>query len=283
MWSERIGLIMKTKFSVLLSIYYKEKPKNFRECMESIYSQSVLPDEIVLVEDGKLTEELYEAVSEYENMNSAVRFVTVPLPENRGLGLALAEGIHHCCNELVARMDTDDICAPCRFEMQLNAFANNPKLDIVGGYISEFAEDKDHVISERTVPLGNYSIKQYQRKRDAFNHMTVMYKKSAVLAAGNYKDCPLMEDSLLWADMIRNHCHMANIGETLVYARTGNDMLERRGGYDYFLKYRAGRKRILRTGTISRSDYLVTVMAQFVVCMMPLSMRRFVFKEILRK
>ena len=92
-----------------------------------------------------------------------------------------------------------------------------------------------------------------------------------------------MEDSLLWADMIRNHCHMANIGETLVYARTGNGMLERRGGYDYFLKYSAGRKRILRTGTISRSDYFVTVMAQFVVCMMPLSMRRIVFNKILRK
>ncbi len=274
---------MKTKFSVLLSIYYKEKPENFRECMESIYSQSVLPDEIVLVEDGKLTEALYEAISEYENIKSTVRFVTVPLPSNRGLGLALAEGIYHCSNELVARMDTDDICVPCRFEMQLRAFADNPKLDIVGGYISEFADDKDHIISDRTVPLDNYSIKQYQRKRDAFNHMTVMYKKSAVLLAGNYKDCPLMEDSLLWADMIKIHCYMANIGKTLVYARTGTGMLERRGGYDYFLKYRAGRKRILKTGTISRSDYFITVMAQFVVCTMPLSMRGFVFNKILRK
>ena len=273
----------KVKFSVLLSIYYKEKPEYFRECMESVYSQTVLPDEIVLVEDGRLTDELYEAIRDYECRPSEINFVTVKLEKNSGLGLALAEGIKHCSNELVARMDTDDICVPDRFERQLDAFSENPWLDIIGGYISEFSDDMHNIISERTVPLGNYVIKQYQRKRDAFNHMTVMYKRSAVLAAGNYQDCLLMEDSLLWANMIRNHCRMANIGETLVYARTGDDMLKRRGGFDYFLKYKAGRKRrILKTGTISAADYFVTVAAQFVVCMMPLWMRSLVFKKILR-
>ena len=173
----------KVKFSVLLSIYYKEKPEYFRECMESIYSQTVLPDEIVLVEDGRLTEELYEAIRDYECRPSEINFVTVKLEKNSGLGLALAEGIKHCSNELVARMDTDDICVPDRFERQLNAFSENPGLDIIGGYISEFSDDTRNIISERTVPLGNYVIKQYQRKRDAFNHMTVMYKRSAVLQA----------------------------------------------------------------------------------------------------
>ena len=94
----------KVKFSVLLSIYYKEKPEYFRECMESIYSQTVLPDEIVLVEDGRLTDELYEAISEYECRASEINFVTVKLEKNSGLGLALAEGIKHCSNELVARV-----------------------------------------------------------------------------------------------------------------------------------------------------------------------------------
>lgn len=156
-----------------------EKPEYFRECMESIYSQTVLPDEIVLVEDGRLTDELYEAIRDYECRPSEINFVTVKLEKNSGLGLALAEGIKHCSNELVARMDTDDICVPDRFERQLDAFSENPWLDIIGGYISEFSDDMHNIISERTVPLGNYVIKQYQRKRDAFNHMTVMYKRSA--------------------------------------------------------------------------------------------------------
>lgn len=272
----------KVKFSVLLSIYYKEKPEYFRECMESIYSQTVLPDEIVLVEDGRLTDELYEAIRDYECRPSEINFVTVKLKKNSGLGLALAEGIKHCSNELVARMDTDDICVPDRFERQLNAFNQNKNLDVVGGYIAEFDVDKEHITAERKVPLNHKEIVSYQRKRDGLNHVSVMFKRRSVLESGNYKSCLLMEDSLLWANMIKNHCHMANLDKVLVYVRTGEDMLKRRGGFDYFLKYREGRKTILRTGTISKSDYFITVAAQFVVCMMPLWMRSLVFKKILR-
>nr|WP_308655897.1 glycosyltransferase [uncultured Agathobacter sp.] len=270
------------KFSVLLSIYYKENPDYFRECMESIYSQTVLPDEIVLVEDGRLTDELYEAISEYECRASEINFVTVKLEKNSGLGLALAEGIKHCSNELVARMDTDDICVPDRFERQLKVFSNNNNLDVVGGFIAEFDIDKEHIVAERKVPLCHNDIVRYQRKRDGLNHVSVMFKRKSVLDAGNYKNCLLMEDSLLWANMIKNHCHMANIDEVLVYVRTGDDMLKRRGGFDYFIKYRSGRRKILQTGTISMSDYFITVAAQFVVCMMPLWMRSLVFKKILR-
>ena len=154
----------KVKFSVYCQFITRKNLSISRECMESIYSQTVLPDEIVLVEDGRLTDELYEAISEYECRPSEINFVTVKLEKNSGLGLALAEGIKHCSNELVARMDTDDICVPDRFERQLNAFSENPGLDIVGGYISEFSDDMHNIISERTVPLGNYVIKQYQRK-----------------------------------------------------------------------------------------------------------------------
>lgn len=272
------------KFSVLLSIYHKEKASNLRECFDSLFEQTVLPDEIVLVEDGPLSEELYHVIADIREQTEKrnITFVSVPLEENRGLGLALAEGIRHCSHEFIARMDTDDIALPKRFELQCNAFLRNPDLDIVGGYISEFAVDTDHITGERQIPLTCHGIYQYQRKRDAFNHMTVMYKKQAVLAAGNYQSCLLMEDSLLWAHMIKNHCKMANLAETLVYARTGEDMIKRRGGMDYFFKYRSGRKRILRTGTISHWDYFFTVAVQFVVCAMPVSLRTFFFEKVLR-
>ena len=179
-------------------------------------------------------------------------------------------------------MDTDDICVPDRFERQLNAFNQNKNLDVVGGYIAEFDVDKEHITAERKVPLNHKEIVSYQRKRDGLNHVSVMFKRRSVLESGNYKSCLLMEDSLLWANMIKNHCHMANLDKVLVYVRTGEDMLKRRGGFDYFLKYREGRKTILMTGTISKSDYFITVAAQFVVCMMPLWMRSLVFKKILR-
>lgn len=273
---------MKTKFSVLMSVYYKEKPQYFKECMDSLYSQTVLPDEIILVEDGRLTQELYDVIELYESKSEQISLVRVPLEQNRGLGLALAEGIKHCSNELIARMDTDDICVHDRFEKQLSAFEKTPGLDVVGGYIAEFDTDKEHTNALRKVPLKHSDIIRYQRKRDALNHVSVVFKKSAVLRSGNYQSCLLMEDSLLWANMIKNNCRMANIDEVLVYVRTGDDMIKRRGGLDYFVKYKNGRKTILRTGTISHYDYIATVFVQFIVCIMPISIRTFIFKKLLR-
>ncbi len=270
------------KFSVLMSLYIKEKPQNLRECMESLLQQTLLPDEIVIVEDGPLTDELEQILTEYKE-KSAVPVVCVPLPENKGLGLALAHGVVHCKYPLIARMDTDDISVPNRFELQMKEFDKDPTLDVLGGYIAEFTTTPKELESVREVPLNQKDIYQYQRKRDALNHVTVMFKKESVLKAGNYKDALLMEDSLLWANMIRVHARMKNIEDILVYVRTGEDMLKRRGGLEYFKKYKRGRKQILRTGTISGWDYFFTVSVQFVVCIVPLPVRRFVFNKLLRK
>lgn len=269
-------------FSVLMSIYYKEKPENLRECMESILQQTVKPAEIVLVEDGKLTDELYSEIERYKSQLGEV-FKIIVNEENLGLGLSLAKGLKACKYELIARMDTDDICVKDRFEKQLKMFEENPKLELAGGQIEEFNDNISNVTGRRVVPTEQRDIYRYQRKRDAFNHMTVMYKKASVLAAGNYEHCLLMEDSLLWAKMIKLHSTMANHPDVLVYARTGNGLLERRGGLDYFRKYKKGRKLILKTGTISCSDYVFTVLAQLIVCLIPLRLREIVFKKILRK
>lgn len=270
------------KFSVLMSLYIKEKPEYLTACMDSILTQTVLPSEIVIVLDGPITEGLRAVVDRYVRENPEL-IRLVPLEQNRGLGLALAEGILHCSHELVARMDTDDICRKDRFEKQLAEFEKNPQLDICGSHISEFETDPGVIKSMRRVPLDNDSIRKYQKKRDSFNHMTVMYKKSAVLRAGNYQHALLMEDSLLWINMIQSGAVMMNIDESLVYARAGDEMIARRGGYSYFLKYREGRRKILQTGYISKWDYYQTLAVQLVVALVPAKVRVFIFKKLLRR
>lgn len=270
------------KFSVLMSLYYKEKPQYFRECMESVWNQTVKPDQIVIVKDGPLTEELDLELDRWIQKQPEV-YTVVPLAQNRGLGLALAEGILHCRYNLVARMDTDDIAIATRFEKQLAAFASDPELDICGSNILEFEGSVDHIVSERRVPLTDDEIKEYQKCRDSFNHMTVMYKQDMVLKAGNYQPCLLMEDTLLWVHMIQAGAKCMNIEEPLVYARVGKDMYARRGGWSYFLKYKAGRKKVLQTGYIGYQDYLFTLAVQFVVAIIPNRLRDFVYKKLLRK
>lgn len=269
------------KFSVLMSVYHKEQPDFLRQSLDSVFWQTVRASQVVLVEDGPLTSELDAVVAEYSSKYPELEIV--PLSENRGLGLALAEGILHCKYEIVARMDTDDIAREDRFELQLKEFEKNSQLAICGSHVTEFEDDPNVVVTKRQVPLDDKDCKKYQRRRDAFNHMTVMYKKSAVLAAGNYQHCPLMEDSYLWARMITNGGKCANIAEPLVYARIGHDMFERRGGWEYFKKYSTAKKMILQTGFITWFVYLYTVFAQFAVAMMPGALRGWVFKRILHK
>ena len=273
---------MKEQFSVLMSLYIKEKSEYFRQCMESVLHQTAFPDEIVIVKDGPLTAELESALAEYVAADPNL-YTIVPLEKNVGLGLALAEGIQHCRNELVARMDTDDIARPDRFEKQLAIFADDPDLDICGSQIDEFEESPDSIVARRVVPTTDSEIKAYQKRRDAFNHMTVMFKRSAVLKAGNYQPCPLMEDTYLWVRMMLSGAQCANSGEALVCARIGKGMYERRGGWKYFLKYKEGRKKVYETGFISRGDYDYTLIIQFVMALMPRKLRGFVFKKILHR
>ena len=201
-----------------MSIYIKEKPEYVIECFESLLNQTILADEWLIVEDGPLTSELYSVLNEYEisypNLIKRVR-----LEKNVGLGLALREGILHCKNELIARMDTDDIARNDRFEKQLKMFEADETLDICGSHILEFEDTVENIVAKRVVPTTDKEIKVYQKRRDAFNHMTVMYKKSSVLRAGNYQSCMLMEDTYLWVNIFLTGSKGANVDYYLVYAR----------------------------------------------------------------
>ena len=264
-----------------MSLYIKEKAEYFDECMQSILNQTVLPSEIVIVYDGPISNDLRNLVEEYKKNNPGL-IKTVENKKNKGLGLALADGVPACKYELIARMDTDDIAREDRFEKQLECFMSDPQLDICGSHIIEFEGTIDNVLSKRNVPLTHVAIADYQKQRSAFNHMTVMYKKSTVLRAGNYEDCPLMEDDMLWVRMLLVGAKCKNIDDYLVYARTGNEMIGRRGGKEYLKKYKNGRKKILNTGFISWGDYVKTIMIQTIVALLPQKLRFFIFVKLLR-
>lgn len=271
---------MMHRFSVLMSVYIKEKPEFVEECFQSLLCQTAKASEWVVVEDGPLTQEMYALLDRYEKDNPGL-IKRVPLRMNQGLGLALREGVSQCSNELIARMDTDDIAREDRFEKQLAEFCKNSDLDICGSSIDEFEDTLQKIVAKRSVPTSHNDIVKFQKRRDAFNHMTVMYKKASVLSSGNYLPCPMMEDSFLWVRMIQNGAKCMNIDDSLVFARIGHDMYKRRGGWSYFNKYRSGRKEILKTGFINYFDYIFTVFVQLCVANIPSRIRGVVYKNIL--
>lgn len=196
-------------------------------------------------------------------MPETIAFRAVYLPENRGLGNALRVALEHCSNELIARMDSDDLSIPDRFRKQLNVFVQAPDTDIVGGSITEFVGDPDHITGVRAVETTDGTIKADMKKRCAMNHVSVMYKKSAVLAAGGYLDWFWNEDYYLWIRMMERGCRFANVPEPLVNVRTGADMSKRRGGWKYFCSERGLQKYMLDHRMIGLPRYLYNVAARF--------------------
>ena len=166
---------MLEKYSVLMSLYIKEKPDNLRLAIQSMVDQTYAPDEIVIVKDGMITEELDSVLNDFSEKYPHL-FNIVGYEKNRGLGVALNFGLGYCRNELVARMDTDDISLPDRCETQIKVFEKNPSFEIVGGDISEFVDKEDNIVAYRRVPKDDEAIKEYLKIRCPFNHMTVMYK-----------------------------------------------------------------------------------------------------------
>ena len=237
---------------------------------------------MVLVEDGPLTAALYAVVEEYAGKYPTLK--VVPLPENVGLGRALNEGLKHCSYDLVARMDTDDIAVPDRFEEQMTCFKQNEDLSLVGGQITEFTYDPHYPISRRFVPYTHGAICRCMKGRCPFNHMTVMFRKKAVLKSGNYKDWHFNEDYYLWIRMALAGCRFANLPDTLVNVRVGKDMYARRGGWRYFKSEAALQKYMLANKVISPFRYLFNVSVRFVVqVMMPNRIRGFVFRKLFRQ
>ena len=264
-------------YSVLMSVYYKENPLCLEESMESIYNQTFSTNDFVLVCDGPLNDELDEVIQNMQKKFGSVLNV-VRLEKNSGLGTALNIGLQHCKNEIVARMDSDDISFLDRCEKQIKYFEENDKLSIVSGTILEFEGNINTITGKRKVPLSNQEICKYSKKRSPFNHPAVMFKKSDVQKVGGYnEEYHLFEDYYLWIRMLRAGCIGANISSPLVYLRTSSDMYMRRGGQKYAKDMLRLHKWLLDIKWSNYMDYLCGAIPHAVICVLPNSIRKFVY------
>lgn len=265
------------KYSVLMSLYIKEKPEYLKKAVDSMLNQTVKPDEIVIVEDGSLTNALYAVLDEYGDKITRVRN-----EKNLGLGLALNVGLKVCRNDLVARMDTDDISKPERCEKQLKRFEERPELAIVGAWVDEFTVSPKQIVSTRAVPTDSDAIYNFAKKRSAFNHPAVMYRKSAVLAQGGYADLRRNQDVDLFGRMLYAGNKAENIGEALLWFRSNDDLAKRRKSWENTWSYIDTIRRFWKMGYSSFGDYAMIAVAQTGMYLMPVKVQHWVYKKFLR-
>ncbi len=269
-------------FSIAISVYQKDNAVFFDRALQSIIEkQTVKPNEIVLVCDGPLTDRLDSIIEKYRKLYPI--FKVLRLKRNKGLGNALRLAVENASNELIARMDSDDVAVSDRFEQQLKYFSEHPNVDIVGGDITEFIGEELNIVGKRTVPCEDSQIREYMKTRCAFNHVSVMYKKTAVQAAGGYKDWFWNEDYYLWIRMQLNKAAFANTGTVLVNVRVGEEMYQRRGGKKYFESEYALQKLMLDNKMISFPTFIGNVGKRVIIQrLLPNKLRGWVFRKFAR-
>lgn len=269
-------------YSVLMSVYEKEKPSYLWSAMNSIWQQTVLTDNFILVCDGPLTPGLNEVIANMQrrHMND---LNVVRLENNLGLGKALNIGLKYCQHELVARMDSDDISRPERCEKQLRVFNTYSDIGICSGVVEEFSESIDVIEARRIPPETQKEILAFAKKRNPFNHPCVMYRKSLVENAGGYKDFFLLEDYYLWVRMLQKGIKGYNIQEPLLWMRAGRDLYKRRAGWRYVKSQIELFKYMCESGFIGRKQYYKSISIRLLSSLMPNSFRTLLFRHFMRE
>lgn len=269
------------KFSVLMSVYFKEHADYLDKALKSVLiNQTLKPAELILVADGQLTDELYLTIDKYKALFCNINLIQ--LPYNVGLGRALNEGLKHCSYEWIARMDSDDISLPYRFEKQFNYIEQNTNIGVLGSWISEFNNDLNNTQTVKKVPEKHNEILLYAQSRNPINHPVVIFNKQKVLDVGGYEHCPMFEDYWLWVRLLQAGTQFYNIQEPLLLFRANNSMYERRGGISYIeYEYRFLRK-IYRVKFISSISLIKNIIIRTMFRVLPNKLRTLMYKTILR-
>lgn len=274
MSDEKVEMQPAADFSVLMSVHASEQPNYLEACLESLLGQSLLASEIVLVEDGPLSQTLRESI---EKFYSVLPLISVKLASNIGLACALNEGLRHCRYEIVARMDTDDVCFPERFEKQIAFMSRHPEVDVLGAMVEEFDCSMQHSLGIRQLPLTHAELSRFAKTRSPISHPTVVFRKQAVLDVGGYPSFRKAQDYALWSLMLTKNYHMQNMDEVLLKMRAGSGMMARRGSE--YLKHELAILRFQRSiGFISRREYFFNYVIRSVIRRSPVSIRKILYR-----
>ena len=268
------------EFSVLITVYEKEKPYNLRKSLLSSYRQTIRPTEIVLVCDGILTQDLY---NEIENIKNLIPILKVyQLSTNVGSGPASRFGVKKCNTDLIARMDSDDYSEETRFEKQIKAFEENPNLIMVG---TNILEKNTEFTVFKTVPEKTEEIREYSKFRNPFNNPSSMMKKEYILKVGNYRKFRYLEDYDLTMRLIHDNPtkDFLNIQEPLVIMQTNNSSYLRRGGLLYVKTEFFLQTDFYKRGYISKVELCRNIFIRNIVRVMPNSMRKLIYKKKMRE
>ncbi len=272
----------KIKYSVLMSVYERDNEKYVELAIESMLNQTCSMEQFVVVLDGPVRAEVNTLLQSYKSRYPSI-FTIVKLKENKGLANALNVGLQFCRNELVARMDADDISLPERCEKILKAFSQNKDLAICGCNIGEFYNDYNEIRTLRIVPSNHADIVKFMKRRQPFNHPTVIYRKSIVLEVGGYIPLKRKEDFDLFSRILSSNFIAKNIGEVLYLYRADEGNYQRRRSWLNFKNAIYVYYRHYQRKGCNLFDFVFICLAELMFLLMPIELMKLISDRVLRK
>lgn len=263
--------------SVLMSTYERETAANLALSLGSIYAQTRPADECVVVLDGPV-DHAQEGVLERFAAQGPTPLRVVRLPARKGLANALNEGLAHCSGTHIARMDSDDVSMPNRFESQIRAYQRMPELDACFSWHAEFMDDPEKIINLKKCPREHKSIASLLKWRNCLSHPTLMVRRDVLLAVGGYRSqFGVLEDYDLYVRLVQAGAQFTAIQKPLVLVRTGPGQHARRGGSDYARLEIGFRLNCWRNGFLNLAELAVTLPLLVGFRLTPVPVKKFLY------
>lgn len=267
-------------FAVLMALYFKDDPRLFKKAVESVFRNTLLPSELVIVIDGPIGVNLEEVLENLKAQFSGIKIIR--LEANKGLATALNVGLKEIKCSWVVRADADDVNLPERFQVLADLVRDSPELALIGSAILE-VDKKGAPLMIRELPISLEQIRQFARRRNPFNHMTVAYRRDCVLEVGGYPNVFLKEDYALWCHLLKAGYQVANTKTVLVHATAGDDLYRRRGGWKYAKSEWQLQNILVQCGLKNKISALHDGILRALIFLAPSEIRSFIYKKFLRK
>ena len=268
----------KIDFTVLMTTYLKDDSEQLKKSILSIYNNTIQPKDFVLIIDGQIGNKSHKIINEFKYSKGLKIY---SLNKNSGLAVALNYGLEKIKTEWVARADADDVNTEDRFEKQINFIKeNNNKIDLFGSAIKEFDDNNETLI--RSTPTSEKDIKKFIKRRNPFNHMTVMFKLNKVLEVGGYPSLLKMQDYALWSKLLANKIKVKNMKDILVYVSGGKNLIKRRGGINYVISEIKLQYYLYSENLKTMNDAIFDGLIRSSIFILPFFIRKVIYRKILR-
>lgn len=267
---------MKTiPISVIMSTYKGNKAIYLKESLDSLNNQSEIASEIILIIDGPIDTKQMEVIKVFQYAGD---FKYYQLEQNRGLAYCMNFALKHSTNDIVARMDADDVCYFDRFEKEYKEVKDNKNL-VCCSWHAEFETSTNNIKALKKTPKLDKDIRKAIGIRNIISHPTIMLYKDILIKNGGYNEnVGMLEDYELHLRLLNNKVNYTCIQEPLVYVRTDENQYSRRGGLKYLINEYKFRYMCYKKGYISLKNLFVTIILYSFLRLFPTKYKHFLYK-----